>query len=238
MTETHTDTIEPRGKYRWKVKADKIAAGLCRDCSKPRGEDGTADRCAGCAEKRRQYQQAYRARLAKKDEAGALAGALGDTAPRVPAPLLTAPEVNTIALGVGGKRLQLDIARSAEPSPSVDPDRPWGPDHWSAVLSVRTKDHKRQGALAVVVTAGPAFEGRPPRLAELLALLLQDAADAELPFPAWCAAVGMSADSIRAKNNHGLAQRRARALARLLGPFRKDIRKRILGTPKKTKAAR
>lgn len=216
-----------RGEKLWKFKEQRIADGLCRDCGKPRGDSGSANRCAKCNATRREYQQRYRAIQAVKLAAGGLGGALGDTAPRIPKPLSVHPF--SIGIGASNLSLHLDMSAASSPAPSVDPAQPWSVHHWRCVLTVRTAADKPRGRLAVTMSAGPDFEGQSPTLGQVLAVLLLDADDAGLAFEAWCAAVGLSPDSLRSKRNHRLAARRADALRRLLGKNLPAVHDKILG---------
>jgi len=226
-------TTLTRGAQRWAVIQQRIAEGLCRDCGNVRGADGTADRCADCAEKRRRYQRDWRASKSAEKAAGGHVRALGDTAPRV---LPELPEWHS-ADGpyrfnlAGGNRLMLRAEPSAEPAlaAGVNGDT-WAANHWRCELTTRTKTDRRIGtALVVTISAGPGFDGQRPTLRDVLALLLLDAKDARQPFDVWAPAVGLSVDSRRAEANHKIAQRRAAALGRLLGKFRPLVARRMLG---------
>jgi hypothetical protein len=46
-----------RGIREWQRKQSRMAAGLCRDCGKPRGKRGTGQRCHGCNKGWNDYQQ-------------------------------------------------------------------------------------------------------------------------------------------------------------------------------------
>jgi hypothetical protein len=237
-TDTTTTTAgEPartRGQARWLVIQERIAQGRCRDCGEKRGKQGTAERCKSCADKRRAYQHAWRARKAAAPAtAPELARALGDTAARVPrlrpGPALSDPTV--LELGPR-ERLTMTIRRSDRPSLSVlDPATPWTPDHWRIVIArTRANASELLARLGPIrISAGRGYDGQPPALRDVLALLLQDAADADLPLDAWAARIGASAFDLRVVRNHRAAGKRAAALAQLLkGKARAETERAVL----------
>jgi len=233
-TTTTTTPARTRGQARWIVLQERIAQGLCRDCGEKRGKQGTANRCKSCADKRRDYQNAWRARKAAAPAtAPELARALGDTAARVPrlrpGPALSAPTVLELS---PREILTMTIRRSDRPSLSVlDPATPWTPDHWRVMI-----DRTRGSASELIarlgpirISAGRGYDGQPPALRDVLALLLQDAADAELPLDAWAARVGASPFDVRVVRNHRAAGKRAAAVAQLLkGKARAEAERAVL----------
>lgn len=221
-TTDHTPTLT-RGRARWIVVQDRIARGLCRDCGEKRGKDGTANRCAACSEKRRAYQQEWRARKAAAPAtAPELARALGDTAPRVPRtrPGPDPADRDSLAIGARGEVIQMTITRSEAPSLSVlDPAEAWTRDHWRVRLE-RKRARAARGSVEriapFVISAGADYGGQPPSVRDVLALLLLDAADAGRPLAEWAATFRLSPHDVRVVRNHRAANKRAAALRRLL----------------------
>lgn len=215
---------ETPGKKRWKVVQARIEQGLCRDCGKPRGDDGTNARCKACAERRREYYADWIARKETGAPSKRRAYAvdrfmMGDLIRRHTMPSPGNADPNEFVTP-NGLRITLRCEQTAKPSESAA-TAPWSTSHWICRLTAATPGRKpqRREFGPVIVSLGPGYKERAPAVIELLSVLVQDAAAAEAQgFSSWCDSVGLSFDSRRAEHLYKLAVKRRDMIQRLLGP--------------------
>jgi hypothetical protein len=91
----------------------RTAAGLCRDCGRPRGEDGTVHRCIGCARAVAAEKRLLRALVALRDLFAAMAaGADRRTLRQQPLRLRRAGKIRVLRTEGGRPVTHEDVLRA------------------------------------------------------------------------------------------------------------------------------